>query len=144
MFDEMVAVGVRRAGEFRYEDLTTVAQGQIALEDSLAYNANKVLVCDTDVLTTMTWSDHYFGTHEDWIEEAAYVRQYDLTLVLSPDGTDHVQDGTRVMTKQSTRQTFTTTLERNLQRAGRSYLKLTGTHEERYNKAVIAIESLFE
>lgn len=144
LFDNMVRAGVRKPGEFRYNDLALIARGQTALEDSLAHNANKVLVCDTDVLTTMTWSDYYFGKHEAWLEETAKRKDYDLTLVLSPCGTRHVQDGVRVMTEQSTRESFTVRLEKNLKRCGRSYKILNGSHEERFAKAILAINNCIQ
>jgi len=143
MLDQMVAAGVRAPGEFRYDDLASIARGQIALEDSLAHNANQVMVCDTDALTTLTWSDHYFDKHEPWLYQIAQDRSYDLTLLLVPEGTTHVQDGTRVMTDGSIRADFTARLMTNLKLAGRSYQTLTGSHEQRFAQSVQAIEALF-
>lgn len=143
-FDALVREKKRKPGEFRYSDLSAVARGQHALENSLAYEANKVLITDTDVLTTMTWSDHLYGKHERWMEDLARSTTYDLTLVLHPNNTTYVPDGQRVMAAQAERLRFTQKLEQNLKNAGRPYMLLTGGYEDRFQKALYAIERLFE
>lgn len=143
LFDELVEAGKRAPGEFRESDLTLVAQGQQAIEESLAARAHKVLFTDTDVLTTMTWSDYLYDRHALWFEEVAQSNQYDLTLLLRPEDTVHVQDGGRVMVEQQTRIDFANALERNLIWAKRPYQTLTSTHDQRFNAAVDAVKQLF-
>ena len=144
LFDEMVEEKVRAPGDFWYEDLETVARGQQAIEHSLAHQANKVLITDTDVLTTMTWADYLYGKHEPWFEEVAKKQSYDLTLLLRPEGTQHIQDGGRVMVEQDTRVRFADALERNLKRFKRPYLVLDESQDTRFKTAINAIESLFK
>jgi hypothetical protein len=58
-------------------DIPLIARGQIAAEDALARRANKLLFCDTDVLTTTIWSDVLFGECPASIRELAARRHYD-------------------------------------------------------------------
>jgi NadR type nicotinamide-nucleotide adenylyltransferase len=143
-FDALVTAGKRAPGEFRYEDLTLIARAQPALIGSLVQRANRLLVADTDSLTTLTWSDHLYGRHEAWHAELVQEESYDLTLVLSPDGTRYVADGQRVMAEQAERVAFTKRLTANLERFGRPYHVLTGTYDERFTHATRLIDQLFD
>ncbi|MFH0869049.1 MAG: AAA family ATPase, partial [archaeon] len=44
-----------RNGECDYKDISLIAKGQIASEEALARQANRVLFCDTDLLATKVW-----------------------------------------------------------------------------------------
>src|SRR4029077_1890293 len=50
-----------RGGEVTRDDLQAIAGGQAASEDRLARDANRLLICDTNLLTTVIWHEHYFG-----------------------------------------------------------------------------------
>ncbi|MEO3705481.1 hypothetical protein [Trichormus azollae] len=38
-----------------------IAKGQMAAENALVRQANKIIFCDTDLITTKIWSDVLFG-----------------------------------------------------------------------------------
>lgn len=64
------------------QDLIPIAIGQMGLENDLAPKANQVLVCDTDILETMVYSEAYYGGFvEPELEKAAKHNQYDLYLL---------------------------------------------------------------
>src|SRR4051794_34695897 len=69
-------------GRIEREDMARIARGQIASEEALARNARRLLVCDTDVLTTRIWSETLYGTCDPFVAEQAMRRPYDLTLLL--------------------------------------------------------------
>src|SRR5204863_7277646 len=48
-----------RGGQCRPADMPVIAAGQARLEDEYARHANRLLVCDTDLLTTQLWQEHY-------------------------------------------------------------------------------------
>src|SRR4030095_3819670 len=62
--------------ELSAEDIPMIARGHMASEDALARDANRVLFCDTDLITTTIWSDWLFGSCPQWIKEAADKRKY--------------------------------------------------------------------
>lgn len=70
---------------YRYEDLLEIAKGQIDLEDKMASNAKKILVCDTDLQVIKVWSQHRFGKVDPWIEQEIKTRSYDLYLLTDID-----------------------------------------------------------
>ncbi len=68
-----------------YEDVEAIARGQIALEDRRAGKASRLLVQDTDLLSTVLFSRHYYGDCPHWIEEAFEKRAADLYLLAGID-----------------------------------------------------------
>lgn len=70
------------------KDMSTIARGQIASEDSLARQANRVIFCDTDLITTAYWSNFYFKECPGWISKAVEERKYDLYILLDPRGVE--------------------------------------------------------
>lgn len=131
-----------RPDEFREEDIPNIARGQMVSEDSLAYRANRLLFCDTDVLTTTLWANTFFGSCPEWIEKEAERRQYALTLLLSPEGAPHIQDGTRIMTDPKVRTRFFENMRRALDNTNRHYHILEGDWDQRFKKAIDLSEQL--
>ena len=67
------------------EDLTTIAHGQLRLEDVWIADANKVLICDTDLLVIKIWSDVKFGECDPTIEQDLENHKSDLYLLTYVD-----------------------------------------------------------
>lgn len=114
-------------------DLEAIAWGQATWEDEYATQANRVLVCDTELHTTATWCDLLLGSRPGWLDAAARARHYDLMLLLTPEVPWH-DDGTRVL--RDRRKEHTELLRRELDAAGRSYHVLSGPYEAREARAV--------
>jgi NadR type nicotinamide-nucleotide adenylyltransferase len=66
-------------------DVEPIARGQVALEDRQARKANRLLVLDTDLVSTVVYARHYYGRCPAWIERAARERRATLYLLLAPD-----------------------------------------------------------
>ena len=68
------------------EDMLPIAEGQMLLENELGEQANKVLICDTDLLETKVYSEIYFDGYVDpGLEASALRNHYDLYLLTSID-----------------------------------------------------------
>jgi NadR type nicotinamide-nucleotide adenylyltransferase len=71
------------------EDVSPIASEQIAAEDSAMADASRRgdrwLFLDTDLLSTVVYSRHYYGSCPSWIEAEARVRLADLYLVADID-----------------------------------------------------------
>lgn len=67
------------------EDVEPIARGQIALEDEARTRARRLVVHDTDLLSTVVYARHYYGVCPEWIERAARERLGDLYLLCHPD-----------------------------------------------------------
>ena len=112
-----------RGGVLDRDDLAVIRDGQAALEDSLARDANRVLVCDTDPLLTAVWSEAMFDA-----PLAVPPRAYDLTLLCDVD-LAWVADPVRYL--PGDRAPFFARCEAALRRAGRPYRIIRGQGEAR-------------
>ncbi len=121
------------------DDIPRIARGQIASEEALARAANRVLICDTDVLTTTIWSDVLYGSCPQWIRDEAERRTYDLYLLTDVD-VPWVPDPLRYLPEN--RHDFHALCERALRNRGRPCVKLSGDWERRFRDACRAIEQL--
>ena len=124
---------------FTYEDIDFIARGQIASEDALARQANRILICDTDLITTSIWSDVFFGDCHQWILDEADRRKYDLYLLMDID-VPWVDDPQRYL--PDARREFLDRCRMELERRNRPYVLISGDWEERYQKACRAIDDL--
>ncbi len=123
------------------DEFIQIAQGQIAWEEALAIRANRVVVCDTDPLATCIWHRRYLGSLCEQLQQIAASRNYDLYLLTAPDF-GFVQDGTRE--SESLRMTMHQWFLDELERQGRRYIVLGGSHEGRMMQAMEAIAQLLK
>jgi HTH-type transcriptional regulator, transcriptional repressor of NAD biosynthesis genes len=72
-----------REGILSAADVEAIAHGQIAILES-AGDA-PLLVLDTDLISTVVYARHYYGSCPAWIEEEARRRRADLYLLLATD-----------------------------------------------------------
>lgn len=72
---------VRVARPLTYMDVTPIAEGQIALEKTAA----RLIILDTDLISTVVYSRHHYGHCPEWIEREARKRRADLYLLLDID-----------------------------------------------------------
>ena len=121
-------------------DFEAIAWGQATWEDDAAFGANRVLICDTDLHTTATWSDLVIGTRPEWLTAAARARHYDLVLLLLDSDTAWVDDGTRVLSGR--RAEHTRLLREELEAAGRQYVVLDGDFDQRERDAERLVAAL--
>jgi len=122
----------QRGGSLEGLDWNEIVRGQIASEEALARDANRVLVCDTDPLATAVWADVLGGSC------SKVKRSYDVTLLTSPDDVPWVPDPVRYLPKGGP--DFFARMEVALRREGRSYVVLRGTLQERLALAKRAVQ----
>lgn len=128
-----------KRGVCDFDDIERIARGQMAAEDALARQANRILFCDTDLLTTTIWSDVLFGKCPSWIGQEACKRRYDLTLLLDID-VPWVDDEQRYLGEE--REAFMERCVATLEASGRPYLRVSGDYEERFSRACAAVDQL--
>lgn len=125
-------------GRLEAADMPAIARGQAASEDALARNARGVLVCDTDPLTTLVWSERLFGACDPAVGEAAR-REYDLYLLLDAD-VPWVADPVRYLPED--RRGFFERCRAELVRRGRPFVEVRGDWETRFSVAAAAVDRL--
>ena len=126
-------------GAITLTDIPRIARGQMEAEDRLMKQASRILFCDTDLITTTIWSDWLFDECPAWIREEADSRRYDLYLLTDID-VPWVDDIHRYLPED--RREFLERCEKELDKRGLSYVKISGSWDERYNKACSAVKTL--
>jgi NadR type nicotinamide-nucleotide adenylyltransferase len=62
-------------------DLTSIAHGQLRLEDKSLPRAKKILICDTNLYVIKIWSQFKYGACDPEIVKSINERKYDLYLL---------------------------------------------------------------
>ena len=71
-----------RHRELTADDVEPIARGQMAGEDAAR---GPLILLDTDLISTVVYARHYYGSCPRWIEEEARRRKADLYLLLDTD-----------------------------------------------------------
>jgi HTH-type transcriptional regulator, transcriptional repressor of NAD biosynthesis genes len=121
------------------EDFEYIAHTQNQLEDTLALQANKILICDTDSFATSIWQERYLNFVSEKVIALNKNRVYDL-YILTGDEIPFVQDGIR--DGEHIRHEMHQTFIRELKRLNKPYVLVTGSKEERLIKAIAMSEVL--
>jgi NadR type nicotinamide-nucleotide adenylyltransferase len=75
----------KRSEALTADDVSPIAAGQIAQEDAFFEKANGLVILDTDLISTVVYAEHYYGTAPSWITAAARERLADLYLLCDID-----------------------------------------------------------
>jgi NadR type nicotinamide-nucleotide adenylyltransferase len=129
----------RKNGPIELADHGPIARGQIALEDEHIARATRLVVQDTDLLSTVVYCEHYFGTCPAWIREAAAARRPDLYLLMDID-VPWVADGVRDRGEQ--REEMQQLFRDAAAASGAAVAIVHGSWDERLQRAVDAIDEL--
>lgn len=127
-----------KGGQFTYGDIVKIARGQASLEDKLARQANRILFCDTDAITTTIYSRHYFGKCPEKVKTIADNKRYHLYLFTRID-IGWESDPQRDLGHR--REEFETVFREELNVRGISFVEITGKGDTRLDNAVSAIEA---
>jgi HTH-type transcriptional regulator, transcriptional repressor of NAD biosynthesis genes len=130
---------VARGNRFAYDDVLPIAFGQAESEETRAREANRLLFCDTDWLTTLVWSEFYFGRSPLALQRLVAERRYDLTLLLDVD-LPWENDGTRELGHR--RAEFRDAIRAELTSRRIPYTTIQGTGPARLHAAIAAVQPL--
>ena len=116
------------------DDLLPIAIGQMQLENQLAQNANRLLICDTDLLETKVYSETYYnGFCPPLLKKYALKNTYDLyflTYIDVPWEADDLRD------KPHEREAMFKAFQNELITQKLPYVLLKGDKTERFNTAI--------
>jgi NadR type nicotinamide-nucleotide adenylyltransferase len=126
---------------YNESDLLTIAHGQLRLEDEWQRDANKVLICDTNLYVIKVWSEFKFGKVADEIRDQIQRRKYDLYLLTYVD-LAWEEDPQR---EHPTKREELYNIYRN-EMIGQSvpFVEIKGDREQRRALAVNAVESILK
>ncbi len=123
------------------EDLELIAEGQIAQEDSALPQANRLLLHDTNLLSSILYAKHYFDRSIGWVNDRFLKRDYALYLLCSPEGIEWQADPGQRESPEA-RETLQNKFKDALFRLQLPTIELTGSKEARFGEAVLAIDEL--
>lgn len=123
--------------KWRDDEFVHIAKKQVELEDQLARDANRVLVCDTDVLATCIWQERYMGHVSPEVERIASQRRYSLYLLTNCE-IPFMQDGLR--DGEHLREGMTQRFRDELTKRQWPWILIHGSHEQRMRSSLDAIE----
>jgi HTH-type transcriptional regulator, transcriptional repressor of NAD biosynthesis genes len=118
-------------------EFVEIARMQLANEEAAARICNRLVICDTDVLATAIWHERYVGTTSEEVRNLADPRRYALYILTEPD-IRFVQDGYR--DGEHLREWMTARFRQELANAAVPWLAVSGTHAQRMQAAVAAVD----
>ena len=136
---EFVRTYVAHAGTPGFSDHGPIARGPMANEDAALGRATRLVVLDTDLVSTVVYCEHYFGRAPQWIIDAASARAAQLYLLMRPD-VPWIADGVR--DRGHRREEMHALFEETLRRLQLSFVEISGDWDGRFAGAVRAIDAL--
>jgi len=125
-----------------YSDLLPIAKGQMRLENELAAEANRILICDTDLLETLVYSEQYYeGRVDPLLRKYAELNTYDLYLLTDIDVPWEPDD---LRDRPHQREEMFRAFEQALIDFECNYICLSGSQEQRMEKAIDHIDRLLK
>lgn len=138
---------------YEYDDLLTIAKGQLALEDEytlllenqslpLLENGGHIpLFIDTDMYVMKVWSEFVFGQCHPFILEQAVKREYDLYLLCNID-LPWTKDELREYPELSSRQKLYRMYKDILINQPVPWVDVKGEHDERLKISIGAVDKI--
>jgi NadR type nicotinamide-nucleotide adenylyltransferase len=137
--EEFVRTYAAGVGTLGFKDHGPIARGQMANEDAAIAGASKLVVLDTDLVSTVVYCEHYFGHAPEWIAEEAVARRAQLYLLMRTD-VPWIADGVR--DRGQRREEMHALFETTLRRLQLTYVEIGGDWDARFASAVRAIDAL--
>jgi NadR type nicotinamide-nucleotide adenylyltransferase len=126
------------AGPLTADDVEPIARAQMAAEDAGRAAAERLLVLDTDLVSTTVYARHYYGAGPAWIEREARRRLAYLYLLHHPD-VPWVDDGP-FRDRPQDREEVHALFQETLRAFDARVVDLAGPYPERQARALAAVD----
>ena len=121
-----------------WQDEINMFRGQLELEQQMAINARRILICDTTFITVKIWSDHMFGSAPQEVLDKLPHHPYDLYLLMNID-LPWQEDPLRDFPDK--REYFMEVWHTELKALNANYSLISGSDEDRLQNAIQCIDS---
>ena len=148
---------------YTYEDLLTIAKGQIELEDKYELEVrsresgvktlttrdsrlaitHSPLFIDTDMYVMKVWCEFVFGKCHQFILDQIPKRKYDLYLLCDID-LPWISDELREYPDEGPRQKLYAIYKNTMQNQFTPWIEINGNYEQRALKAIDAVDSILK
>lgn len=118
-------------------DLLKIAHGQLRMEDEWTIDANRILVCDTNLIVIKVWSEVKYGRCDQAILDLIAARKYDLYLLTYID-IPWIADPLRE--HPDMREELYAMYLNEMKNQSTPFIEVKGTPEQRLNSALAAID----
>ena len=138
--------------DYTYDDLLTIAKGQIALEEKYEFASRNskpdtgdaaaprsLLFIDTDMYVMKVWCEFVFNNCHRFILDQIVERRYDLYLLCNTD-LPWTRDELREYPDLATRQTLYYIYKDIMINQSVPWVDISGSYDERLQKAVAAVK----
>src|SRR5688572_20917216 len=138
---------------YSFEDLLTIAKGQLALEDESEVRNQKsevknintthhsLLFIDTDMYVMKVWCEFVFGNCHRFILDQIVERKYDLYLLCNID-LPWIKDELREYPDLESRQRLYSIYKDIMINQSVPWVDINGDYDERLTKAITCIDSI--
>jgi len=136
---------LRHGMNYEFEDLLTIAKGQIKLEEDCVRSTEKnhpMLFVDTDMYVMKVWCEFVFGKCHQWILDQIAQRKYDLYLLCNVD-LPWVADELREYPDLENREKLFRIYRDIMINQDTLWTEIDGNYDERLQKAIDTINTSF-
>ncbi|MEO6583718.1 MAG: AAA family ATPase [Ferruginibacter sp.] len=135
---------LKKGKNYIYNDLSTIAKGQITLEETIAVEArNGFYFIDTDMYVMKVWHEVAFHICPTWILKKIARTQYDLYLLCNTD-LPWIKDELREYPDLTTRQKLFNMYKDIMINSGAPWVEISGTDTQRIQTAVDTIDTIYK
>ena len=146
---------LKNGTDYSFDDLATIAKGQIELEDNYEVRStkyevkdrfqipnSKFLFIDTDMYVMKVWCEYVFSQCHQFILDEIATRKYDLYLLCNID-LPWVADELREYPNEAPRIELFNMYKTILENQSTPWYLISGTNEERLQNAIEAINESY-
>lgn len=130
---------------YSFDDLLTIAKGQLALEENTSRTAIKnghpLLFIDTDMYVMKVWCEFVFEKCHNWILEQVVKQQYDLYVLCNTD-LPWVKDELREYPDLVSRQKLYNIYKDIMINQSTPWVDISGDYQQRFEIAKQAVDQL--
>ena len=136
---------LRHGTNYSFDDLLTIAKGQVSLEDQHLNTLQKssseknMLFIDTNMYVMKVWCEFVFGNCHKWVLEQIVKRKYDLYLLCNTD-LPWVKDELREYPDLVTREKLFHIYKDIMINQETPWVEISGNNDERLNMAIKAVD----
>lgn len=128
--------------DYTYEDLLTIAKGQVALEAEMESKAeNDLYFIDTNMYVMQVWCEFVFGKCHQFILDEIVERRYDLYLLCNVD-LPWAYDPLREYPDEGPRLQLYHMYRELMINQATPWVEISGSYDERLQRAIDAVNSL--
>jgi NadR type nicotinamide-nucleotide adenylyltransferase len=140
---------LRHGMNYTYDDLLTIAKGQVELEEEMELrvrsresgDGSRLLFIDTDMYVMKVWCEFVFGKCHPFILDEIKKRKYDLYLLCNID-LPWIKDQLREYPDLERRQQLYRIYREIMINQAVPWVEISGNYEERLQKAIVAVDPL--